>query len=563
MADSLNNFIDKAGKGVSEKLSELVLGKKFKPDAKNHSGKYFGPLKQLNNRTNLVNLTKKPDSFQSSPASRLKEANLAGITPIEYYRVDDKGEVISPTSSIPFATGYEIKLITGTAGIPSLTTDRLKENKEAYKGFKDEPTSDFRFGLQAQILSSSTASISGSTPEENEDPVYFGFEIEIDVLNSPLINGEALEFLNTFGVEYDEIRSRVEILKSFIHELSRYFSFNIPKDSGNIYVTNLNNLFGTKLNKKFYVKKVSGLDKLIEANSSSALSSFTKYKTDVLTISFEEDTNLNTGTLASLYKLLYWSRIKGKNIIPENLLRFDCKIVVSEARNLLRIRKSGLDLEVLRENVSRYVYNIYECQLFFKSMTHPSDIDMSQPFSYTPAQYSIELNYKFSDMTFERFAFNENQYKSLKNVQDNPLEIKSKDANSAIINEFGIQPFNTFKFSTIDESGETSGGGILGDLKKNDSKSKFAKAIADSSKVLVENIKKAALNETQRRLDDQFRLLNNTLDRVRNSFGIGRMSPPTNVYTGLQRNSFFFDVQNSLRNFAGDVLTQTIFGNGS
>ena len=39
------------------------------------------------------------------------------------------------------------------------------------------------------------------------------------------------------------------------------------------------------------------------------------------------------------------------------------------------------------------------------------------------------------------------------------------------------------------------------------------------------------------------------------------MSPPTNVYQGAQPGTFFFDVQNSLRNFAGDTLSGTIFGN--
>jgi len=70
----------------------------------------------------------------------------------------------------------------------------------------------------------------------------------------------------------------------------------------------------------------------------------------------------------------------------------------------------------------------------------------------------------------------------------------------------------------------------------------------------LQNIKKAALNEAQRQLNNQFRLVNNSLDKVRNSFGIGRMREPTNVYNNLPNAQFFFDVKNSLRDFGGDVL---------
>ena len=76
----------------------------------------------------------------------------------------------------------------------------------------------------------------------------------------------------------------------------------------------------------------------------------------------------------------------------------------------------------------------------------------------------------------------------------------------------------------------------------------------------MENIKKAALNEAQRKMNDQFRLLNNSLDNIRNSFGIGRMTQPTNVYNNPPGGQFFFDVQNSLRGFAGDSLTGLIGG---
>jgi hypothetical protein len=612
MSDSLNNFIDKAGRGVSEKLSRAIIGKPVKVEgAKNHSGNYVGPGDNPGiNRTDGINLKDNPNPSpgQVSPVKSLSENGKsypAGFTPISYYKKENGEFTIKPGHSI---SGQPIE-----NSVEQNTEDKFKRNKQGYRDFND-PTLDFKFSLSddtyssnwpgdevpSNIISEKNAreTFDGSfgdnpwekqrwwsggegTPYENEDPIYFGFEIEIDVLTSPLINGEALRFIEDFNSN-NEIASRKDILDSFIWELSRYFRFNSNKVDTRT-TENIENIFETRLNKRFYIKKVSGLDKLIEANTASAQSAFVKYKQDLINLTFYEDTNLNTGTLASLYKLLYWSRLNGKNIIPENLLRFDCRIIVSEARNLTRIRRAmGLDgqmtkapnLEVIKENVSRYVYNLYECQLFFKSMTHPASIDLGLPFRLDES-YDIELSYKFSDMRFERFVFDGDfgEYKRLNNSSIQPLINKPSDATNANIDDNGITEF-IFRTEPvilgpiIDGYNNFTANSIIGDdilenAKNIDKKSKFLTAVESATDNLIQNLRRAGLNAAQRQLDNKFRILNNTLDKVRNSFGIGRMAPPTNVYEGLQPGTFFFDVRNSFRTFAGDVLTGTIFGNNT
>ena len=84
--------------------------------------------------------------------------------------------------------------------------------------------------------------------------------------------------------------------------------------------------------------------------------------------------------------------------------------------------------------------------------------------------------------------------------------------------------------------------------------------LGEASTALLEGVKRAALTETQRRLNIQFTLLNDTLDRIRNTYGIGRIPEPTNVYNYTPGGQFFFDVKNSLRNFAGDILSGYILG---
>ena len=391
--------------------------------------------------------------------------------------------------------------------------------------------------------------------------------------------------------------------------------------------------------RRHYIKKIAGLNKLVEANTPSAQSAFVKYRQDLITLSFYEDTTLNLGTLASLYKLLYWSRINGKNIIPENLLRFDCQIIVSEVRNLSRIVKTvnaeGADVfQTLKENVSRYVYNLYECQLFFDKMTHGDSVDLGGGQPAPVDNYDVSFSYKFSTMRFERFNFGSYNYRSIDNLQKKPQKKTPITSDSAFVTDGGIQPTNTIKFrplrngysgkdleddstdipnwsivsdsrpnrgfintqlddinsflsdpnltdlkqadkyriysnafnksvpevgnqnmNYLDVGGMMGGGanGAKGDS-ENEIKGSIGSVLKDAGKNLLQNVKKAALNEAQRQLNNQFRLVNNSLDKIRNSFGIGRIPPPTNVYDSPPGGQFFFDVQNSLRNFGGDVL---------
>jgi hypothetical protein len=65
------------------------------------------------------------------------------------------------------------------------------------------------------------------------------------------------------------------------------------------------------------------------------------------------------------------------------------------------------------------------------------------------------------------------------------------------------------------------------------------------------DLKRAAVREINRQIITQARLLNRTLDNIRNSIPLaGRMSAPTNVYEQDQL-SLATDVQNSIRNFVG------------
>ena len=71
------------------------------------------------------------------------------------------------------------------------------------------------------------------------------------------------------------------------------------------------------------------------------------------------------------------------------------------------------------------------------------------------------------------------------------------------------------------------------------------------------NLKKSLVNagirEINRQLTLKARILNKTINNIRTSIpGIGKMSEPTNVYSG--QGQLESDVRNSIRNFVGDSI---------
>ena len=529
---------------------------------------------------------------------KLTKSQQPGFTPINYYR--SGGEVYLQLPS---------KLKT--------TKEKLDDNIYSYDKYGDDRASSFKFSLQdyvnyfgAQdgVLENSTNDqINGQvplklseydmTPYDNEDPVWFGFEIILNVQTSPLLNGELEKFITQFNV-YEEIGSRENIINQFKNEIRKYFKMSGTLDQSNSFdptkniftdsVGNKNSYqaFSNDSGKRlYYVKKVTGLDKLVEANKPNEYKSFVDYGKDNLTITFYEDTSLNLGTLASLYKLLYWSRLRGKNLIPENLLRFDCEIIVSELRDFVRLRKSGSNmLEFLKDNLTRYRYQLYECQLWFDRMSHPDSIDM---YEITETNsYDVQLSFKYSNMIFEKYNPDSiSDYIRLRNSTPDPLATSSMNSK---VGEVNLGQYDslangaTVSISPIEDVANPTSGQLINSLKQNQ-KQTISNLIAAPNVVsnpgnakddiygraadqLVENLKKAALKEAQRQLNIRFRLLNNTIDNIRNAFGIGRIPAPTNVYFPQQNggpygnSQFFFDVQNSLRNFGGDTLTGLIGG---
>lgn len=313
--------------------------------------------------------------------------------------------------------------------------DKPYSTRDLYLLFNDNSTDYFKHGLQIidnlggiednkSQDSKMRLSQFKNTPFENNDPVIFGFEIVFDTHTSPLLNGSVLDFLKEFN-GISELNSKVAVYEDFKHQFIKFFktmgTVNVNTDVAMLSKNKTNyanteahkndidffNARGRKPYLNYYLKKITGLANLVEANAPETKKFLVDYRKDIINLTFTEDVSLSVSTLAHLYKLLYWSKPNGKSLVPENLLRFNCDIIVSEVRNFNRVRKAltGTDqgnLEIIKDNVSRYIYSLKECQFFFNTMAHNADIDLGNIATYD--DYTIQFDYKYSTVKFERFA---------------------------------------------------------------------------------------------------------------------------------------------------------------
>jgi hypothetical protein len=525
---------------------------------------------------------------------------------------------------------------------------REKVESEAYSArdyylrFNDQGTDYFRHGLHIDGYTNlksgkdSRQSWDGSgdsfrlasfknTPYENNDPVTYGFELVIDAFSSPLLNGSVEDFISQFSY-VSEIASRAIVLDDFKRQFAKIFrtkgSYGKQNEysgddvlinaqrAGQVMASNTGdsllstyattdtktNLYrpGKKAYMSYYLQKVDGLSKLIESNTSDVKKYLTDYNKDVIKLTFLEDLSATMGTLAHLYKLLYWSKPNGKGLIPENLLRFNCDIIVSECRNFNRVRKATKtgDLEIIKDNVSRYIYSLRECQFYFNTMPHDDSIDMGNIKMYGEGNGAFEVNfdYKYASVKLEKWVPDTEKFgqyvgynngalwkignKGMRVVtgQDKFVTIdtsipkfytigtntmRGNGVTKAIIMDaFKVSPESDgeeAKTITGTSGDETPGtlpkapqkaGDSIGedeeakDSKKEERKKKTKEALdqfKDNAKKVAVNIAKGAakfvFNEINSQISIRAKLLEDTINKARNLLGLGGMkTDPKRVY---------------------------------
>lgn len=375
--------------------------------------------KGIGTNPNKPNLTNKFQSFKEAPLNFFDAQTIQFRHLVEYY--DNSESSGSSPMDVP------------TSGV---------DGRSPSTNFFGE-YGDFNEGLYlASYL---------RTHRNNEDPTILGFDFHISLPNSPLFNGSVEEFITENSSNLD-LNNRLNLLNEFKMHLLSFFkswapnniSENLPSvgqfftfnnSQGSSKATSLTEgLFNGKggntrntakdyldmyrgsSTKAYYIQSISGLDKLNEINEMGNGKKFVDWGKDFLTLTLNEDVSQNMGYLAALYKNLTWSRERGRLAIPENLLRFEAVLDITEVRNYVRIYKSQpvssgstrfspYDTPKYREvadYTSKYRYFIHECQFVFDKMPHGDSISNSVQ-SESLKGLDLKIYFKHSNLRFMKF----------------------------------------------------------------------------------------------------------------------------------------------------------------
>jgi len=279
----------------------------------------------------------------------------------------------------------------------------------------------FRYGLQKYPIDSGY-----------EDPTYLGFTIEIDE-NSALFS-QVKPFLEKHGETRSEIKSRIPVYNDFVNKIVQIFkSQESVEEKGQeaIYI------------KQHYINSIKGFDKLTKK--------FNKWREDKLEIELHEDITMFSSYIAHLYNNLIYSYENGRAIIPENLLKFNLKIKISEIRNLTSIAKlkstDPVDKRIvdgLKNNITCIVYTLYDCEFdFFGSKPFEDQIAQAGMDASTPAHSILGFDIYFKSVA--RNIFNPLVSNAL-SLNDNVVDLGvilinsngNANANGQVINASGV-----------------------------------------------------------------------------------------------------------------------------
>jgi hypothetical protein len=230
-----------------------------------------------------------------------------------------------------------------------------------------------------------------------EDPTLLGYGFKLDMSTSPLLKqGSALEsFIEKYKGNHPELRYANDYLKEFRNDIKRVFEMPSSK-------TGLS--YKTTQHKNHYIAKVSGLDMLdqriveygddVTAETDSEAKKATN--NGVLSITLNEDVRMFTTRMAFLYRNLIYSYKMGKKLIPENLLRFNLFIKISDYRSFTGGGADSNLQESIRDKNSRMVYELKECEFIFDGSTNPETLSLGGfgDVNRTAADLSFKIKYR-------------------------------------------------------------------------------------------------------------------------------------------------------------------------
>jgi len=373
-----------------------------------------------------------------------------------------------------------------------------------------------------------------------EDPTYLGFDVILDIENSPLFkrvqgaktssnNSGVEKFLTDYSLITD-MKNRLKIYYEFISKFTQIFGVNMTEGNNN----NQNSSIISKNIKPHYLNTISGLNKLNDK--------IVNYKNDdnKLVLTLSEDISMNALYLSELYNNLVYSYKNQRYMIPENLLRFDMWIKIQDFRDF------RINQDVVNENRNSFIfYKLHDCSLdFSNSMNIPDSITVGgfdAAIISTPASLSFNIFYK----SISREMYPNLIYKSYK-LKNRMTDIFNNNnmADSDLL--FNVKKTNV---ELIDKKIK-----ILRDNKPLNEKQNFFKGILNKTINSVENtVTKTGTNLVKKGLkivrEERGILLNGLINEFRTATSIPVIYP-NNVY---DEDFNRITVENAAKELASDL----------
>ncbi|MFV2014581.1 MAG: hypothetical protein ACC656_04090, partial [Candidatus Heimdallarchaeota archaeon] len=255
--------------------------------------------------------------------------------------------------------------------------------------------SKFTYGIN-DYVNHNVDSMYDDVVDKIEDPTILSFTLEIDRNSSMLFEDDEAgflrrllspapqmtQFLNFRKQEYSGFINSLEGFNSLL-DLNPYMSHEQVWRQIKATFIKFFNSFDTDANtatnktKAYYIKEISDVNNLDKVWTGKGEGK--KFELDYITVKMVDDVKMSARSMAMFYNTFKYHRQSGKEMIPENLLRFNMWIKISEIRNYTSLRQyikgNNSAREIIRaikKDVTSLYYYVQDCEFDFDNI-HSKD----------------------------------------------------------------------------------------------------------------------------------------------------------------------------------------------
>lgn len=253
----------------------------------------------------------------------------------------------------------------------------------------DEDVNTFRNVLFNQYQQPKFADFS---EQQYEEPLYLGFEVFFDTdspffvgnndtdINSEVASTNSIKYFFQKYQQIEDIYWRYSLWTEFKNRLFSIFEINTQREMSNKY------------NKPYYINKISGLNLLNKK--------IIKYGEDKISITLNEDVRMIAWYISELYNNLTYSYKNKRWMVPENLLRFNMHIKISDIRNFAMPYKEGDQIKYKLSPKSTIMFTLHDCSFnFFDSYNFADELVMAGIDAPKPSASELKFDIIFKSVT--------------------------------------------------------------------------------------------------------------------------------------------------------------------